>query len=92
MAREQAWEAGVLYMLAKTVFEQPCCPIGNLVSKGIAQRQAASRYLQDLVGAGVLRKQVIGREKLFIHPTLIRLLSQDGGAVAPYAVPAPPGL
>ena len=74
VTRDQAWEAWVLYMLAETLFEQPCCRIGNLV------------------GAGVLRKQVIGREKLFIHPTLIRLLSQDGGAVAPYAVPAPPGL
>lgn len=74
--------------LVETLFEQPYCRISNLVNKGIAQRQAASRYLQDLVAAGVLREQVVGREKLFIHPKLIQLLSQDGGSLAPYAMPA----
>lgn len=74
--------------LVETLFEQPYCRISNLVNKGIAQRQAASRYLQDLVAAGVLREQVVGREKLFLHPKLIQLLSQDGGSLAPYAMPA----
>jgi hypothetical protein len=34
--------------LVDVIFEQPYCRIGNLVDKGIAQRQAASRYLHDL--------------------------------------------
>jgi Fic family protein len=74
--------------LVETLFEQPYCRIGNLVDKGIAQRQAASRYLQDLVGIGVLRALAVGREKLFIHPRLVQLLTQDGHAFAPYAEPA----
>jgi len=70
--------------LVETLFEQPYCRIANLVAKGIAQRQAASRYLQDLVGAGVLREQAVGREKLFIHPKLMQLLTQDGNRFVPY--------
>jgi Fic family protein len=42
--------------LVDVIFEQPYCRIGNLVDKGIAQRQAASRYLHDLAALGVLRK------------------------------------
>lgn len=70
--------------LVETLFEQPYCRIGNLVEKGIGQRQAASRYLQDLVGAGVLRELAVGREKLFIHPKLMQLLTRDGNEMAPY--------
>ncbi|RYF33033.1 MAG: Fic family protein [Comamonadaceae bacterium] len=70
--------------LVETLFEQPYCRIGNLVEKGIGQRQAASRYLQDLVGAGVLRELAVGREKLFIHPKLMRLLTQDGNEITLY--------
>ena len=70
--------------LVETLFEQPYCRIGNLVSKGIARRQAASRYLQNLVEAGVLREQAAGREKLFIHPKLMQLLTRDGNDVAAY--------
>lgn len=70
--------------LVEILFEQPYCRIGNLVDKGIGQRQAASRYLQDLVGAGVLREVVAGREKLFIHPKLMQLLTRDGNEITPY--------
>ena len=42
--------------LVDVIFEQPYCRISNLVDKGIAQRQAASRYLHDLAGLGVLRE------------------------------------
>ena len=73
--------------LVETLFEQPYCRIGNLVERGIGQRQAASRYLQDLVGIGVLREQPVGREKLFIHPKLMQLLTQDGNTFSPYAGP-----
>lgn len=54
--------------LVDVIFEQPYCRIGNLVEKSIAQRQAASRYLKDLVAAGVLNEVRVGKEKLFIHP------------------------
>ena len=70
--------------LIETLFEQPYCRIGHLVSRGIAQRQAASRYLHELVEAGVLREVAVGREKLFIHPRLMQLLTQDSNRFTPY--------
>lgn len=71
--------------LVDVIFEQPYCRIGNLVDKGIAQRQAASRYLHDMVGLGVLREMRLGKEKLFIHPKLMQLLSRDNNDFQPYA-------
>lgn len=67
------------------VFEQPYCRIGNLVDKGIGQRQAASRYLKELVDVGVLRETPVGREKLFIHLKLMQLLTRDSNRFEPYA-------
>jgi Fic family protein len=70
--------------LVDVIFEQPYCRIANLVEAGIAGRQAASRYLKALASAGVLHEQVFGKEKLFVHPKLMRLLTRDGNAFAPY--------
>lgn len=70
--------------LIDVIFEQPYCRISDLVAKGIAQRQAASRHLQQLVTLGVLREISVGKEKLFIHPKLMQLLSRDGNAVGNY--------
>jgi Fic family protein len=63
--------------LVDLIFEQPYCRIGNVVQKGLAQRQAASRYLKELVSIEVLQEREFGREKLFINPTLIRLLTTE---------------
>ena len=71
--------------LVDVIFEQPYCRIANLVDKGIAQRQAASRYLKDLVALGVLQEMQLGKEKLFIHPKLMQLLSRDANTYTPYA-------
>jgi Fic family protein len=71
--------------LVDVIFEQPYCRIGNLVDKGIAQRQAASRYLHDLADLGVLREMPFGKERLFIHPKLMQLLSRDNNQFQPYA-------
>lgn len=71
--------------LVDVIFEQPYCRIANLVDKKIAQRQAASSYLKDLVSIGVLREQPVGREKLFIHPRLMQLLTRDSNEFASYA-------
>ncbi len=70
--------------LVDVIFEQPYCRIGNVVDKGIAQRQAASRYLQDLAALGVLRERVVGKEKLFVHPKLMQLLNRDGNEFQRY--------
>jgi len=63
--------------LVEAIFEQPCCRIADLVEAGIAGRQAASRYLKALAAAGVLRERALGKEKLFVHPKLVRLLTRD---------------
>lgn len=70
--------------LVDIVFEQPYCRIANLVEASIAERQAASRYLKALASVGVLREQSVGREKLFVHPKLMALLTRDGNNFEPY--------
>jgi len=62
--------------LAEMIFVQPYCRIGNLVDAGIAQRQSASIYLKRLCEIGVLEERKVGREKLFINPAFLRLLTQ----------------
>jgi len=70
--------------LVDLIFDLPYCRIQNLVEKNIAGRQAASRYLKQLADIGVLEERTIGREKLFIHPKLMYLLTRDDNAVTPY--------
>lgn len=70
--------------LINTIFEQPYCRISNLVEANIAKRQTASEYLKKLVGIGVLVEQPVGRERLFIHPKLIQLITRDSNQIQPY--------
>lgn len=70
--------------LIELIFELPYARIQNVTERGLAARQAAARYLKALVAIGVLQEQVIGREKLFIHPKLIRLLTREEMSFAPY--------
>lgn len=56
-------------LLMDVSFEQSSFRIGNLVDEGIAQCQAATRYLHDLASPGVLREVPFGKEKLFIPST-----------------------
>ena len=71
--------------LVDVIFERPYCRIANLVEARIAGRQAASRYLKALVSVGVLREQTFGKEKLFVHPKLMALLTRDSNTFAAYA-------
>ncbi len=71
--------------LVDIVFEQPYCRIANLVEAGIAERQAASRHLKALASIGVLREQTFGRERLFVHPKLVTLLTHDVNGFEPYS-------
>lgn len=65
------------YELVNTIFELPYCRIGNLIEKNIAKRQTASQYLKMLVEIGVLVEFPSTKEKLFVHPKFMRLLTQD---------------
>jgi Fic family protein len=63
--------------LVEIIFTQPYCRIQNLVDAGIAQRQTASVYLKTLESIRVLKEVKVGREKLFIHPNFVDLLTSD---------------
>jgi Fic family protein len=70
--------------LIDVIFAQPYCRIYNLVDAGIAKRQTASTYLKELVAVGVLEERRVGREKLFVHRRLMRLLTTESDAFEPY--------
>jgi len=70
--------------LVEVLFIQPYCRIANLVDAGIAQRQAASRYLKLLGEIDVLTERKVGREKIFVHPKLMTLLTTDAHEFEPY--------
>jgi len=70
--------------LVDIIFEQPYCRISSLESAGIAKRQTASKYLKALASRGILEEQQIGREKLFIHPKLMRLLTRESNNFSRY--------
>jgi len=72
------------YELMQVIFEQPYCRIQDLVERNIAKRQTASTYLKQLSDIGVLYEKRAGKEKLFVHPKLIQLLTQDGNDFIPY--------
>jgi Fic family protein len=63
--------------LIDVIFEQPYCRIQNIIEAEIAARQTASTYLKALVSIGVLQELSVGREKLFIHPRLMQLLTRE---------------
>jgi len=70
--------------LVDLIFERPYCRIGDVVAAKIAGRQAASRYLKSMVVVGVLEERVVGKEKLFVHPKLMALLTREGNGFKPY--------
>jgi Fic family protein len=63
--------------MVELIFVQPYCRIKNVVETGIAQRQTAAVYLKQLCGVGVLEEVRAGREKLFVNPRLMRLLTEE---------------
>jgi Fic family protein len=73
--------------LLRVIFEQPYCRISSLVERDIAKRQTASVYLKQLTRIGVLEERTAGREKLFVHPKLMRLVTHDSNDIVPYPLP-----
>ncbi len=70
--------------LMDVLFAQPYCRIQNLVEADVAKRQTAAVYLKQLAAIGMLTEVKQGREKLFIHPNFLRLLTSDDHPVLPY--------
>ena len=61
--------------LVELVFRQPYCKIGSVVEAGIAKRQTASEYLQELERIGILAGEKRGREVIYRHPALLKVLA-----------------
>lgn len=73
------------YELIQLIFEQPYCRISALVERDVAKRQTASVYLKQLCDIGVLNEISFGKEKLFVHPKLVRLMITEHNMVEAYA-------
>ncbi len=71
--------------LVSLLFELPYCRISSMTDAGIAKCQTASVYLKQLIEIDVLAEVEAGKEKLFIHPKLMRLLTQDGNEFTLYS-------
>ena len=70
--------------LVDIIFAQPYCRISNLVDADIAKRETASKYLKQLEEIGVLKEEKEGRDKLYIHPKLMNLLTKDSNEFNKY--------
>ncbi len=70
--------------LVDLIFELPYCRIQNVVDAKLVERQAAARYLKQLAEIGVLQELPVGREKLFIHPKLMKLLTREPNNFSAY--------
>jgi len=73
--------------LIDLIFIQPYCRISTVIEAGIAKRNAASRYLRELIEIGVLEEHRPGREKVFVHPKYLNLLKSDGNQFDQYQNP-----
>ena len=62
--------------LIELIFRQPYTKGEFLVSAGIAERQTAAEYLKELEKIGILHRQKIGRENLYLNVQLYKLLSK----------------
>lgn len=63
--------------LLDVLFEQPYCRIGNVVGRCGVSRPTATKWLNELVGAGVLRDVKVGRERLFINHEFLNILLRE---------------
>jgi Fic family protein len=62
--------------LIEILFSQPYCKIRFLEDAGIAKRQTASLYLQELTRIGVLQRIDKGRDAYFIHTKFLDILTR----------------
>ncbi len=62
--------------LIEVLFSQPYCRIHFLEEAQIAQRQTASKYLQELTRIGVLQRIPAGREAYYLHTAFLTALTQ----------------
>lgn len=62
--------------LIELIFRQPYTKGQFLVDTGIAERKTAAEYLKALEDAGILKKQKVGKENLYLNKKLYALLTK----------------
>jgi Fic family protein len=62
--------------LIELIFRQPYTKGQFLVDAGIAERKTAAEYLKALEDAGMLKKQKVGKENLYLNKKLYVLLTK----------------
>lgn len=62
--------------LIELIFVQPYSKVSTVVEAGLAKRQTAARYLQELEKIGVLKSEKIGKERIYFNQGLMELLSR----------------
>lgn len=62
--------------LVELIFTQPYLKIDNVVDAKLAKRQTASVYLREMAKLGILVPETKGRTILYMHPALLKLLSE----------------
>ncbi len=62
--------------LIELLFEQPYCKVKYLVEEGIAKRQTAAEYLNELEKIGILTSQKVGVENLYLNVKLVEVLKK----------------
>ena len=60
--------------LARMMFSQPYLRIDNIVEAGLAKRQTAAHWLTDLACSGLISKERVGRNVVFINDRLLQTL------------------
>ncbi|HQL09869.1 MAG TPA: Fic family protein [Lentisphaeria bacterium] len=75
LARQQLPPRVYSKELIEVLFQQPYTKGQYLVDAGIAERQTAAEYLKELEAIGVLKRQKIGKENLFLNVKLYELLT-----------------
>lgn len=61
--------------LVEAVFRHPYTKIGFLVDAGLGKRETASKYLQTLEELGVIRLERVWKERYYLNPGLLEVLS-----------------
>ncbi|AWB84921.1 Fic family protein [Corynebacterium liangguodongii] len=62
--------------LAHLLFLKPYVRIADVVDAGLAQRQTASAWLNQLAGAGILAEYKVGRSKVFANTAALGVLTR----------------
>jgi Fic family protein len=62
--------------LIELIFRQPYTKAQFLVEAGIAERKTAAVYLKSLENTGILKKQKVGKENLYLNKKLYSLLTK----------------